>query len=82
MAGRSAKELYRRLAPVLYARAQRALKDPKLAEQLTHEVAVELAKLPESLTDAELLKKGRARLAQLCKERNSAALDSLQPGHR
>lgn len=82
MAGRSAKELYRRLAPVLYARAQRALKDPKLAEQLTHEVAVELARLPERLTDAELLKRGRARLAQLCRERSTTALDSLLPGQR
>ena len=70
------KQLYRRLGPVLYARAQRATKDPKVAEQLTREVTIELAKL-EDLSDADLLKRGRTRLAELCKEHSSAVFDSL-----
>ncbi len=79
MAERRVKELYRRLGPVLYARALRALKDPKAAEQLTKEVTIDLAKLG-ALSDAELLKRGRARLAELCKDRGKSTLDSLLPG--
>jgi hypothetical protein len=73
MAESNVKKLYKKLGPVLYARAQRALKDPKLAEQLTKEVTIELAGLKD-LTDAELLKKGRARLAELAKEHTSKAI--------
>lgn len=80
MAESRVKQLYRRIGPVLYARAQRAIHDPKVAEELTKEVVVELAKLKPS-SDDELLKQGRARLAELCKERSAGSvLDSMQPG--
>ena len=70
------KQLYRRLGPVLYARAQRATKNPKVAEQLTKDVTVELSKL-EDLSDADLLKHGRARLKELVQEHTSSVFDSL-----
>jgi hypothetical protein len=79
MAESRVKQLYRRLGPVLYARAQRATKDARLAEQLTREVTIELATLGQ-LDDSELLKRGRARLQELCKENNQAVFDSL-PQH-
>ncbi len=74
------KELYKRLGPVLYARAHRVLKNRALAEDITKQAVSEISQL-EGLSDAELLKKGRARLAELCKEQGSAALDSLLPSH-
>lgn len=81
MAESRVKQLYRRIGPVLYARAQRVIQDPRVAEELTKEVVVELAKLKAS-SDNELLKQGRARLAQLCKERGTGSvLDSMQPGN-
>jgi hypothetical protein len=76
MADSRVKELYRRLGPVLYARANRVLKDPKAAERLTKVVTDELAGLGE-LSDAALLKRGRLRLAELCKEQGSGILDSM-----
>jgi hypothetical protein len=76
------KKLYRKLGPVLFARANRALKDSKLAEQLVKEVCIELGKLEgvTELSDAELLKKGRARMAEIAGERanKDAIFESLK----
>lgn len=73
------RELYKKLGPVLYARAHRVLKNRQLAEDLTKQAVTEAAKF-ENLSDAELLRKARTRLAELCKEQGSGnVLDSLMP---
>lgn len=71
-------ELYRRLGPVLYARAIRVLKDQRLSEELTRDVVKELATLGD-LPDAELLKRGREKLEAECATRGKT-LDSMIPG--
>jgi hypothetical protein len=62
------RALYKKLGPVLYARAHRVLKNRQLAEDLTRQAVTEVAAAGVELSDAELLRKARSRLAELCKE--------------
>jgi hypothetical protein len=79
MADQTLQKLYKRLGPPLFARAKRLLTDVE-AEEAVKEVVIALSK-EKGLDDEELLKKGRALLAQRIKDTgNAASLDSVLPG--
>ena len=70
-------ELYKRVGPTLFARAQRVLKDDASAQSAVQEVVIELSRQGK-LSDPELLKLGRELLkTQL--EKRGAVLDSMTP---
>lgn len=75
------KALYRRLGPVLFARARRALKSDLEAEAMTVKLIEQLAQTPGTPTDSDLLKQGRAQLQQMLSEHSpGAVVDSMVPG--
>jgi hypothetical protein len=70
--------LYRRLGPVLYARAARVVSDD-VAKKLVEEVVTQVSKL-KGLSDAELLTRARALMNDQVQQQGSGTLDSLLPG--
>jgi hypothetical protein len=72
--------LYKRLGPTLFARAQRALRDDAVAQQVVQSVVIELSQ-HNDMKDAELLTVGRKLLATQL-EKRGATLDSMQPGEK
>jgi hypothetical protein len=71
------ESLYKRVDPGLFARAQRALKDDKQAEEVVQQVVIEMSRLG-NLTDEEALKLGRDLLKKQLEKRGTS-LDSMSP---
>ena len=70
-------ELYKRVGPTLFARAQRVLKDDAQAQAIVQQVVIELSRLG-NLNDEELLKMGR-ELLKVQLEKRGTSLDSMTP---
>jgi hypothetical protein len=70
-------ELYKRVGPTLFARAQRALKDDEKAQAVVQQVVIELSRMGK-LSDEELLKTGR-ELLKVQLEKRGTTLDSMSP---
>ena len=76
---RRSKELYTELGPMLFARANRTLKNDKAAQEITLAVVDELARAGK-LPTIELAKRGRELVKHHLQARGNTVLDSLMPG--
>ncbi len=75
---RRTKELQEELGPMLFARANRVLKDEKVAKEVTLAVIDELARAGE-MTKLDLAKRGRELVKHHCAARGVAVFDSIMP---
>lgn len=75
---RRAKELYEELGPMLFARANRVLKDEKAAKEVTLAAVDDLSQAGK-LTKLELARRGRDLVKHYCKARGAKVFDSIMP---